>query len=211
MAEEDIRNIVGLVNSVEHTRVRRSEKMVDRDFHDIINLVNIEYPIQPVQDKDAGVGTLSTQNYGREGVSDNVMANRTIIFVDGQVRANEPVVDKLETTIADNGLQEKTEIHLRTAACGHVVHTGAQAGSGCSSCARLGREPTILCNDCAKDDSGNICYICHTPCCFECRTRCRIDDEMRVVCRACVKVSLWLKLRRCPDRSWRFVGYSLYS
>ncbi len=147
------------------------------------------------------------------GYSDNeTLETRTIIYVDGQVRAGEPLVDKVESTDAKEGLKETTEIRYKTASgCGHVLHTGAEAGVACLSCQRLGREPLIICAECSKDPTNNncYCYICRAPCCYDCRDNRWLDGQMRVVCKACIRSTLRLRILKAIIK-WLLIAAGIY-
>ena len=139
--------------------------------------------------------------------------NRTFIYLDGQFKGqkNELLINKVESTsIEEDSLRETTEIRLKTASgCGHVMHTSAEAGLACLSCQRLGNEPLILCIECAKD-SGNICYFCNAAICHRCRRERRfIDGENRVVCKACIKSTLRLRLIKQLIK-WLLIGAGIY-
>lgn len=146
-----------------------------------------------------------------EGASEGI-ETRTLIFLDGQFNGqiDEALVNKVQTTDAEEGLKETTEIRLKTASgCGHVLHTGAEAGIVCLSCRRLHKEPLILCSTCAKDPA-NICYICNAASCYRCRREKHfIDGEQRVVCKACVKSTLRLKLIKQIIK-WLLIGAGIY-
>jgi len=135
---------------------------------------------------------------------------RTIISLDGQFKGEigEPLVNKVETTTAKDGLVETTEIRLKTAQCGHVLHTASEAGLSCVSCARLHKEPLILCSECAKNPD-NICFVCNSVCCWKCRRERRIDGEKRIVCEACVKSTLRLKLIK-QIMKWFLIAAAIY-
>jgi len=135
---------------------------------------------------------------------------RTLIFLEGQVKAGEPLVDKAEITAAGDSYQETTQIKLKTASgCGHVLHTGAEAGLTCLSCQRIGRpEPKILCSECSKNPA-NICYICSTPCCYACKDVRFIDGEMRIVCRACIRSTLRIRLLKQIIK-WALIAAAIY-
>ena len=146
-----------------------------------------------------------------ETSSDETMETRTRIFLDGPFTGgqDEVLVDKAETTTAENGLIETTQIRLKTAsACGHILHTGSEAGLRCVSCNRLGKEPLILCSECAKNPD-NICYVCNSVCCWQCRDERRIDGEKRIVCKACVKTTLRLKLIKQIVK-WLLIAGAVY-
>ena len=72
-----------------------------------------------------------------------------------------PLVDRVERTgLGLEGMIESTEIRLTRAGCGHIIHTGAEAGAVCA-------EPTcgtVLCNACAAKD-GNTCTGCGRTVC----------------------------------------------
>jgi len=145
--------------------------------------------------------------------SDDVGAieTRTIISLDGQFKGEpgEPLVNKTESTTAEEGLVESINIKLKTASgCGHVLHTGNEAGLRCVSCGRLDKEPLILCSECAKN-ADNICFVCNSVCCYLCRRKRRIDGEDRLVCLACVKTTLRLKLIRQIIK-WLLVAAAIY-
>ena len=138
---------------------------------------------------------------------------RTFIYLDGQFKGqkDELLINKVESTsIEEDSLRETTEIRLKTASgCGHVMHTSAEAGLACLSCQRLGDEPLILCIECAKD-SGNICYFCNAATCHRCRRERRfIDGENRVVCKACIKSTLRLRLIKQLIK-WLLIGAGIY-
>lgn len=132
------------------------------------------------------------------------LETRTLIFLDGQFKGqpDELLVNKIETT----GLEERIEIRLKTAtACGHVLHTGSEAGLRCVSCSRLGKkDPLIFCSECAKNPE-NICFICNSVCCYLCRRQRRIDSENRLVCLACVKTTLRVELVKGLIK-WLLIG-----
>ena len=160
---------------------------------------------------------IDVQSAGQENGNDDIEAQpedagiqtKTLIYLDGQVKAGEPLVDKLETTTAEDGLQETTEIRLKSADCGHVVHTGSEAGVSCLSCRRLSKEePLILCAECAKNPD-NVCSICHTACCWECRDERLIDGEQKAVCKACIRSTLRLRMIKNIIK-WLLVGAALY-
>ena len=143
--------------------------------------------------------------------SDGTMETRTQIFLDGQFKGetDEPLVNKVETTTAEDGLVETTEIRLKTAQCGHVLHTASEAGLSCMSCLRQRtKEPSILCSECAKNPD-NICYVCNSVCCWQCRDERRIDGEKRVVCSACVRTTLRLKFVKQIVK-WLLIAGALY-
>jgi len=158
-------------------------------------------------------------NNGDDGDSDSGKTSddseaRTFIYLDGQFKgqSDELLVNKVETTSTEeDSLVETTEIRYKTASgCGHVLHTGSEAGVACLSCQRLGEEePLILCAECAKD-SGNICYFCNAPVCYRCRReRPFIDGENRVVCKACIKSTL--RIRRLKQLiKWLLIGAGIY-
>lgn len=129
--------------------------------------------------------------------SDETMETRTRIFLDGPFtgQPDEVLVNKIEATILEDGFVESTDIRLKTAnACGHVLHTGSEAGLRCVSCSRTHRkQPLILCGECAKNPD-NICYVCNSVCCWRCRKERRIDGEKRMVCEACVRTTLRIRL-----------------
>ena len=136
---------------------------------------------------------------------------RTIISLDGQFRGEpgEPIVNKTESTTAEDGLIESVDIKLKTASgCGHVLHTGNEAGLRCVSCCRLRKEPLILCSECAKNPD-NICFVCNSVCCWKCRRERRIDGENRLVCLACVKSTLRLKRFKLIIK-WLLVAAAIY-
>jgi hypothetical protein len=136
---------------------------------------------------------------------------RTFISLDGQFRSEpgEPLVNKTESTTAEDGLTESISIKLKTASgCGHVLHTGSEAGLRCVSCSRLGKEPLILCSECAKN-ADNICFVCNSVCCYRCRRERRIESEDRLVCLACVRSTLRLKLIRQIIK-WLLVAAAVY-
>jgi len=150
-------------------------------------------------------------NGDTERPSEGTMETRTVIYIDGQYsgQADEPLVNKVETTSAEDGLIETTEIKLKTASgCGHVLHTGSEAGDACLSCRRLNQEPLIFCNECAKNPD-NLCYVCNSICCWKCRDERRVDGEMRVVCKACIRSTLRLKLLKQIIK-WLFIAAALY-
>ena len=146
-----------------------------------------------------------------EGASEGI-ETRTLIFLDGQFMGerNEALVNKIETTNAEKGLQETTEIRLKTASgCGHVLHTAAEAGIACLSCKRLHKEPLILCSECAKSPE-NICYVCNAACCYRCRREKRfLDSEKRVVCKACIKSTLLIGLLKQIIK-WFIIAAGIY-
>jgi hypothetical protein len=136
---------------------------------------------------------------------------RTIISLDGQFNGEpgEPIVNKTESTTAEDGLVEKVDIKLKTASgCGHVLHTGNEAGLRCVSCGRSMKEPLILCSECAKNPD-NICLVCNSACCWKCRRERRIDGENRLVCLACVRSTLRLKLAKQIIK-WLLVAAAVY-
>ena len=136
---------------------------------------------------------------------------RTIISLEGQFKGEpgEPLVNKTESTTAEEGLLESVNIKLKTASgCGHVLHTGNEAGLRCVSCSRLGKEPLILCSECAKN-ADNICFVCNSVCCYRCRKERRIDSEARLVCLACVRSTLRLKLIKQIIK-WLLVAGAVY-
>jgi len=138
---------------------------------------------------------------------------RTFIYLDGQFKGqrDELLVNKVETTSTEeDSLVETTEIRFKTASgCGHVLHTGSEAGVACLSCQRRGDEPLILCIECAKD-SENICYICNAATCYRCRRERRfIDGENRVVCKACIKSTLRIRFVKQLIK-WFLIGAGIY-
>ena len=136
---------------------------------------------------------------------------RTIISLDGQFKGEpgEPIVNKTESTTAEDGLIESVDIKLKTASgCGHVLHTGNEAGLRCVSCCRLRKEPLILCSECAKNPD-TICFVCNSVCCWKCRRERRIDGENRLVCLACVKSTLRLKRFKLIIK-WLLVAAAIY-
>jgi len=148
-----------------------------------------------------------------ENASDvaGAIETRTIISLAGQFKGavGEPLVNKTESTTAEKGLVETVNIKLKTASgCGHVLHTGNEAGLRCVSCSRLGKEPLILCSECAKN-ADNVCFVCNSVCCYLCRRERRIDSEDRLVCLACVKTTLRLKLIRQIIK-WLLVAAAIY-
>jgi len=143
--------------------------------------------------------------------SPHEMETRTRIFLDGPFTGgqDEVLVDKTETTSAEDGLVETTTIKLKTASgCGHLLHTASEAGLSCVSCARLHKEPLILCSECAKNPD-NICFVCNSVCCWKCRRERRIDGEKRIVCEACVKSTLRLKLIK-QIMKWFLIAAAIY-
>ncbi len=146
-----------------------------------------------------------------EGSSNEAMETRTLIFLDGQFmgKTDEPLVNKVETTSAEHGLKETTEIRLKSGSgCAHILHTGAELGSSCVSCTRLNKEPLILCSECAKDPD-NFCYVCNSICCWQCRDQRWLDGEMRVVCRACIRTTLRIRLLKHVIK-WLIIAAALY-
>jgi len=134
---------------------------------------------------------------------------RTLIYLDGQFKGqtDELMVNKVESTGSeDDAIIETTEIRLKAASgCGHILHISNEAGLACLSCRRLGKEPLILCAECAKSPE-NICFICNAPCCYNCRRETRfIDGEKRVVCKACIKSTLRIRLLKQIVK-WLLIG-----
>lgn len=142
------------------------------------------------------------------------LQEKTLIYLAGQFngQANEPLVDKCQTTsVQDCGSVETTEIRLKTAnGCGHVLHTGAEAGVACLSCKRLHRrESLILCAECAKN-ALNICWLCNAASCYRCRREKRfIDGEKRVICEACIKSTLRIGLLKQLIK-WSIISGAIY-
>jgi hypothetical protein len=175
-------------------------------------------PEPDIQDSDSIVGKEITDSdvpggNDVEGAFDG-LRTQTLIFLEGQFKgqANEPLVNKLKTTTADERSSlETTEIRLKAAAgCGHILHTSAEAGVACLSCGRLGKEPLLLCAECAKSHE-NVCYICNAAACYRCRRerRLTIDGEKRVVCEACIKSTLRIRLLK-EIIKWLFIAGALY-
>lgn len=146
-----------------------------------------------------------------EGASEGIQT-QTLIFLDGQFQGlpDEALVNKLETTYVENGLKEATQIRLKAASgCGCILHTGAEASVVCLSCRRLHKEPLILCKECAIKPE-NICYICNAACCYRCRREKRfLDSEKRVVCKACARSTLRLKLLKQIVK-WLLIAAGIY-
>lgn len=159
----------------------------------------------------------ATEQNGQDGDiigshDDEGMDVRTLIFLEGQVKAGEPLVDKAEFTGGGDTYEEKTTIKLKTASgCGHIVHTAAEAGLTCLACQRLGRpEPHVLCSECSKNQNPAItCYICSTPCCYACRDIRFIDGEMRIVCCACIRSTLRIRLLKQIIK-WALIAAAIY-
>jgi hypothetical protein len=158
------------------------------------------------------------QIYGEQELSGDIrgasegIETRTLIFLDGQFegRADEALVNKVETTNAENGLKETTEIRLKAASgCGCILHTGAEAAVACLSCRRLRKEPLILCKECAQKPE-NICYICTAASCYNCRREKHfLDAEKRVVCKACVRSTLRVRLLKQIIK-WLIIAAGIY-
>lgn len=162
---------------------------------------------------DAQIAGQENLNGSDNGDTSGDSETRTLVYLDGQFKgqSDEPLVNKVETTSTEeDSLVETTEIRLKTASgCGHVLHTGSEAGIACLSCQRRGDEPLILCAECAKS-SENICYICNAASCYRCRRERRfIDGENRVVCRACIKSTLRLRLLKQLIK-WLLIGAGIY-
>jgi len=146
-----------------------------------------------------------------EGASDG-LETRTLIFLDGQFNGqiDEALVNKVETTNAEEGLKETTEIRLKAASgCGCILHTAAEAAVVCLSCRRLHKEPLVLCKECIKKPE-NICYVCNAACCYRCRREKRfLDGQKRVVCKACLRSTLRLRLLKQIIK-WLLIGAGIY-
>lgn len=146
-----------------------------------------------------------------EGASEGI-ETKTLIFLDGQFEGqpDEALVNKVETTNAEEGLKETTEIRLKAASgCGCILHTGAEAAVVCLSCRRLHKEPLVLCKECTRKPE-NICYICNAACCYRCRREKRfLDGEKRVVCMACVKSTLRLRVLKQLIK-WALIAAGIY-
>lgn len=145
-----------------------------------------------------------------EGSSDGI-EERTLIFLDGQLTSgtDDPIIDKTETTNAgEEGLEEITQIKIKSASCGHVLHTSAEAGLACNSCRRLHKEALVLCTECAKNPA-NVCYICNAPCCYQCRDERWLDGQMRIVCKACIRSTLRLRILKAIIK-WLLILAGLY-
>jgi hypothetical protein len=162
---------------------------------------------------------VNDQDIGQENHHDDIegqlddagIQTKTLIYLAGQVKPGEPLIDKLETTTAEEeGLQEITEIRLRTASgCGHVVHVAAEAGLTCLSCQRMSRpEPRILCSECSKNNPDVICHFCRAPVCYACRDQRWVDGEKRIVCRACLS-TLRLRIVKTIIK-WLLVAAAIY-
>ncbi len=165
---------------------------------------NVELPENEVAEQNDQDGDIIGSQ------DDEGMDVRTLIFLEGQVKAGEPLVDKAELTGGGDTYQETTTIKLKTSSgCGHVVHTAAEAGLTCLSCQRLGRpEPRTLCSECSKNPAL-ICYICSTACCYVCRDTRFIDGEMRIVCRACTRSTLRIRLLKQMIK-WALIAAAIY-
>ncbi len=175
-------------------------------------------PEPDIQDSE---NTIDKQNVEEQALGDDDIVGtcdglqeKTLIYIDGQFhgRTNELLVNKCQTTrVEDCGSVDTTELRWKTASgCGHVMHTGAEAGVACLSCRRLGREePLILCTDCAKN-ALNICWICNAACCYKCRReRPIVDGEKRVICEACIKSTLRIWLLKQLVK-WLIVASAVY-
>lgn len=163
-----------------------------------------------VDEQIAGRENLNSDD--SEGSSEGI-ETRTLIFLDGQFEGqpDEALVNKVETTNAEEGLKETTEIRLKAASgCGCILHTGAEAAVVCLSCRRLHKkEPLILCKECVQKPE-NICYICSAACCYRCRREKHfLDGEKRVVCKACVRSTLRLRLLKQIIK-WLLIGAGIY-
>ena len=109
-----------------------------------------------------------------ESDSPGTMVNRMRVVLDGL--DDHPLVDRVERMgLGLEGMIESTEIRLTRAGCGHIIHTGAEAGGVCAD-PRCG---TVLCNACAAKEE-NTCAGCGMTVCRSCqrRTWTRADDAM---------------------------------
>ena len=118
---------------------------------------------------------------GTEPESYGTMETRMRVLLDGS--DGRPLVDRVERTgLGLEGMIESTEIRLTRAGCGHIIHTGAEAGAVCADPAC----GTVLCNACAAKD-GNTCAGCGMTVCRSCQRRIWFRADDAVLCGPCAR------------------------